>query len=168
MGTGLATKIIHYATLIVVAFIIAGVLSMLVSAFAEHCDFPFGCPLDLQPQKSNQYPQGRLLEIGRQNIEFYKDVVSVVWIQKGDQWIIANLHLIPIREDLICPMDSAGYRASGCYRHSDESIWILKGWEGKPTKLGCSILWHEILHGQGLDHGKMKQKHDNWVCAINQ
>jgi hypothetical protein len=117
-------------------------------------------------KKKNWYQQwGKVLDGQLEKREIQNPLMEV-WIQKDDFYIIATLYLVAEREDLICPRDSSGYRASGCYRYADESIWILNGWEDNRTKLGCSILWHEILHGQGLSHGEMEHKYDNWVCSV--
>ncbi len=103
------------------------------------------------------------------NAEANEDIVSVVWIDKNGQWIIAKLTLVPTRDDL--PRQCR--EATACYLHWDlireipiNEIWIVEGAVWWPQKLGCNTLWHEILHGKGLDHGAMKQKYDNWVCAI--
>lgn len=150
-------------------FILIGFIG---NAYAiDHCEFVFGCRLDYDPRTDFVgYSQEFLLELGKERAEYYKEEIITVWITKYDYeikdytWIIAKLTLVPSRE----AMPHACYPATGCYIHGVNEIYIIKHWEDNPSKFGCSVLWHEILHGQGLDHWEMKTnpRYANWECAV--
>jgi hypothetical protein len=59
--------------------------------------------------------------------------------------------------------------------YGDKTIWLLRGYELDRPKhgLGCTIIWHEILHAYGYEHGEMKmcdwkpkQKPNSWSVII--
>ncbi len=42
-------------------------------------------------------------------------------------------------------------------KYEKRIIWIWEGHHGDYTFLGCTVLWHELLHAQGFDHDTMQR-----------
>ena len=57
-------------------------------------------------------------------------------------------------------------RVVGCF--TGNAIYIINGTQGDrgADELGgCSILWHELKHFDGLDHYEMKRYYPNELCS---
>lgn len=48
-----------------------------------------------------------------------------------------------------------GHKILGLTVYSTKTIYLLRGYEGQETILGCTVLWHEVLHARGYSHEEM-------------
>jgi hypothetical protein len=92
--------------------------------------------------------------------------ITEVWMlnpnPEGLKWKIATLYLVENRNETPCG-------TVGCYRHIDHTMWIVNGSEGNGGGhgYGCSVLYHEILHGMGYADWYIKYHYPNWSCSAN-
>ena len=163
-------RIIHYITLIVIAFIIASMLSMVIWAFASPYGGVIHEMLDVQKEQIERYQH----QVSKKEYLQEHHPVITVWVQvyypkdTEYRWKIVTLTMVPTRDMMPFEEGSGCYRATGCYDDNDATMWILQGWEGIRSKTGCSPLYHEILHVKGLNHQAMENdpRYANWACSV--
>ena len=166
----LASKIVYYTTLIVIAFIIASVLWTITSASAVPGGDIIHERLDIQKEQIERYQK----QVSKKEYLQQHHPVITVWVQvyypkdTEYRWKIVTLTLVPTRDMMPFEEGTGCYLATGCYDNNDATMWILQGWEGIRSKTGCSPLYHEILHVKGLNHTAMENdpRYANWACSV--
>ncbi len=70
--------------------------------------------------------------------------------------------------------DEADETLRGITLHNFKTIYLMRGHEASWTMLGCTLLWHEMLHAMGFEHEEMplckhkprQEKPNSWTVAI--
>jgi hypothetical protein len=67
-------------------------------------------------------------------------------------------------------IDGACKGASGCWVSTTQTIWIVKDAMSYGSRdgfgIGCSTLYHELLHSYGYDHSYMEIHYPDSRCAV--
>lgn len=98
-------------------------------------------------------------------------VVNAYVMRDGDYYPIP-VHLVEAfpeewgHMDGFCKNDT---KTKGCFNpRGGGVILIIKGYEGaRPSEDfgGCSLLWHELKHAEGLNHFQMAKQFPNKECS---
>lgn len=133
-GADLATKIIHYTTLIVVAFILAGALLMITSAFADVG--PITIWVEVLPKYANH--------------------------ESG--YYVIDLYIVDVFPDKVLNHPNFNKDTSVAAIWDDTIWILTGHLKDSPRHGGCTMLWHEILHAKFWSHDDMRKKAKNLDC----
>jgi len=122
---------------------------------------------------------GHGLEVSAAYPDYYIGEIHIVeaWVKSYDLEVngipVQHYHIIPVHlvsKDIlfeVCerPGQILPHETAGCF--NNWYIYIINGAQGlPPSNQGCSILYHELLHAEGLYDPEIAQQYPNERCAV--